>query len=61
MHDMNTAETYMPLANLSPKQAPVNIINSALSEIAVLGFEYGYSLDWPEGLNTMGSTIRRFC
>ena len=31
-------------------QAPVNIINSPLSEAGVLGFDYGYSLDCPNGL-----------
>ncbi|MEZ4631691.1 MAG: 2-oxoglutarate dehydrogenase E1 component [Deinococcales bacterium] len=50
LHDMNRDETYMALGHLDPKQARIEIINSALSEAAVLGFEYGYSLDWPEGL-----------
>ncbi len=49
-HDCNDNATYMPLANLAPDQAPVEIINSPLSEVGVLGFEYGYSLDCPEGL-----------
>jgi 2-oxoglutarate dehydrogenase E1 component len=40
----------MPLAHLSPKQAPVEFFNSPLSELAVLGFEYGYTLDAPAGL-----------
>jgi 2-oxoglutarate dehydrogenase E1 component len=39
----------VPLQNLG-KQAPVDTINSPLSETAVLGFDYGYSLDWPDGL-----------
>jgi 2-oxoglutarate dehydrogenase E1 component len=30
--------------------APIEIFNSPLSETGVLGFEYGYSLDWPDGL-----------
>ena len=50
LHDAKTDKLYIPLTNLSPNQAPVEIINSALSETAVLGFEYGYSLDWPDGL-----------
>jgi 2-oxoglutarate dehydrogenase E1 component len=40
----------MALQHLSPSQAPVEIYNSPLSETSVLGYEYGYSLDWPQGL-----------
>ncbi len=40
----------MPLHNLTSKPEQVQIINSTLSEAGVLGFEYGYSLDCPEGL-----------
>ena len=40
----------MPLAHLADDQARVEVINSPLSEAGVLGFEYGYSLDEPEGL-----------
>jgi hypothetical protein len=36
--------------HLTQDQAPVEIANSPLSEAGVLGFEYGYSLDWPEAL-----------
>jgi 2-oxoglutarate dehydrogenase E1 component len=50
MHDVEDGHTYTPLQNLSPDQAPVEIFNSPLSEQGVLGFEYGYSLDYPEGL-----------
>ncbi len=50
LHDYVTGERYMPLRHLTEEQAPVEIINSPLSETAVLGFEYGYSLDWPDGL-----------
>jgi len=49
-HDSETGATHMPLAHLGPQQGPVEIINSPLSEVGVLGFEYGYSLDCPEGL-----------
>lgn len=49
-HDTVDGSTYMPLANLSENQGPVEIVNSPLSEVGVLGFEYGYSLDCPEGL-----------
>ncbi len=50
LHDMETGDTYMPLAHLAADQGPIEIHNSCLSEAGVLGFEYGYSLDWPEGL-----------
>ncbi len=50
LHDYVSGEKYMPLRHLSEDQAPVEIINSPLSEVGVLGFEYGYSLDWPDGL-----------
>ena len=50
LHDIETGQTYMPLANLSPLQSPIEIYNSCLCETAVLGYEYGYSLDTPDGL-----------
>jgi len=50
LHDPKTDAAWMPLAHLSEGQAPVEIHNSPLSEAGVLGFEYGYSLDMPEGL-----------
>ncbi len=50
LHDYRDGHTYCPLRNLSPDQAPIEIFNSPLCETGVLGFEYGYSLDWPDGL-----------
>jgi len=44
------ARTYTPLNNLAPDQARYEVINSMLSEEAVLGFEYGYSLAAPRAL-----------
>jgi len=49
-HDYKNGAPFMPLAHLEAKQAPVEIYNSPLSEIGVLGFEYGYSLDYPDAL-----------
>ena len=46
---MNEAQ-YMALQHLSPDQARCEIDNSTLSEAAVLGFEYGFSRDFPEAL-----------
>jgi 2-oxoglutarate dehydrogenase E1 component len=43
LHDVATGETYTPLANLPQAKAPFEIYNSALSETAVMGFEYGFS------------------
>jgi len=50
LHDAVDGHTHAPLQHLSPDQAPVQIYNSPLSEVGVLGFEYGYSLDYPEAL-----------
>ncbi len=50
LRDTQSGEAYTPLRNLSPRQAEFEIHNSPLSEAGVLGFEWGYSLDWPDGL-----------
>ena len=50
LYDYNDGTPYTPLRHLDPKQAAVDIINSPLSENGVLGFDYGYSLDCPDGL-----------
>ncbi len=50
LHDSTDGHTFIPLANLSVDQAPFEVYNSPLSEIAVMGFDYGYSLDCPDGL-----------
>ena len=48
--DQTTEEHYTPLANLRPGQAHFEVIDSPLSEEAVLGFEYGFSLADPKTL-----------
>jgi 2-oxoglutarate dehydrogenase E1 component len=50
LHDIKDGHQYLPLEHLAPNQGKVEIINSPLSEMAVLGFEYGYSLDYPDAL-----------
>ena len=49
--DQKTEEVYFPLRNLGPGQAHFEALNSALSEEAVLGFEYGFSLTDPNTLD----------
>ena len=46
----DTAERYWPMRHLNADQGRFEIYNSSLSETGVLGFEYGYSLDSPDGL-----------
>jgi len=48
--DGQTGERYYPWKNLAPDQAEACIYDSLLSEAAVLGFDYGYSLDEPNML-----------
>lgn len=43
-------EKYFPLKNLGEGQAPARVYNSPLNEYGILGFEYGYSLAYPDGL-----------
>jgi 2-oxoglutarate dehydrogenase E1 component len=48
--DIETEEEYVPLEHLAQDPAWCEIYNSPLSEAAVLGFEYGFSRDYPEAL-----------
>jgi 2-oxoglutarate dehydrogenase E1 component len=48
--DTENEDAYVALENISPAQARFEAYNSALSEAGVLGFEYGYSRDFPEAL-----------
>jgi 2-oxoglutarate dehydrogenase E1 component len=48
--DQETEQRYVPINHVSPGQAPFEIIDSPLSEAAVVGFEYGYSLADPSTL-----------
>jgi 2-oxoglutarate dehydrogenase E1 component len=50
LHDVETGERYIPLEHLAKDQAPFTIINTMLSELAVLGFEYGFSSADPHTL-----------
>ena len=50
LYDAETRDRYIPLLNISQDQARFCVYNSLLSEAGVLGFDYGYSLDFPEML-----------
>jgi len=50
LYDASTGKPYVPLMHLAEKQARICIYNSPLSEAAVLGFDYGYSLEYPKML-----------
>lgn len=50
LYDANTRERYAPLDNVREGQGKLCVYNSLLSEAAVLGFDYGYSLDYPDML-----------
>ncbi|HVR05660.1 MAG TPA: multifunctional oxoglutarate decarboxylase/oxoglutarate dehydrogenase thiamine pyrophosphate-binding subunit/dihydrolipoyllysine-residue succinyltransferase subunit, partial [Solirubrobacteraceae bacterium] len=50
LHDAKTGQTVCPIQNLPEALAPFELHNSPLSELACLGFEYGYSQEAPETL-----------
>jgi 2-oxoglutarate dehydrogenase E1 component len=50
LFDAENGKLHVALQDLAQDQAPVDIINSPLTEIGVVGFEYGYSLECPAGL-----------
>jgi len=49
-HDQKSGQSYIPLKNLSPSQPRFTVIDSLLSEEAVVGFEYGFSTTEPNCL-----------
>src|SRR6266446_5030350 len=50
LFDIEDETEYVPLRHIAPGQAACDIYNSTLSEAGVMGFEYGYSRDYPEAL-----------
>jgi 2-oxoglutarate dehydrogenase E1 component len=50
LYDQVTESLHIPLTSLGPNQAPFEVHDSPLSEAAVLGFEYGYTLAEPHAL-----------
>jgi 2-oxoglutarate dehydrogenase E1 component len=50
LYDVETGERYVPLQNIPQANASFAVYNSPLSEIAVMGFEYGYSVNARDAL-----------
>ncbi len=50
LYDVKTREKYLPLMNMENRRALFCVHNSLLSEAAVLGFDFGYSIDYPQML-----------
>jgi multifunctional 2-oxoglutarate metabolism enzyme len=50
LHDPKTGQEYCPMQHLPGARAPMELHNSPLSEMACVGFEYGYSQEAPETL-----------
>src|SRR5256886_9635224 len=50
LHDAKTGQAFCPIQSLPGALAPIELHNSPLSEMACLGFEYGYSQEAPETL-----------
>lgn len=50
LHDVQNGEKYCPLHGIETAKASFSIHNTPLSEVAVLGFEYGYSIEAPKTL-----------
>lgn len=59
--DTETGEIYEIFQHVSDGQAPIEIYNSPLSEAGVLGYEYGYSLAYPDGLTIWEAQFGDFC
>ena len=55
LNDYKTGQKYIPLNHLSEKQAKLDILNTMLSELAVVGFEYGFSSGDPRNPGGVGS------
>ena len=50
LHDVNEDITFTPLTRVAPGERYFQVWDSLLSEFSVLGFDYGYSLEMPQGL-----------
>ncbi len=61
LYDTGNRDRYIPLLHLDEEQAMFCVHNSLLSEAAVLGFDYGYSLDYPNMLCMWEAQFGDFC
>ena len=59
--DQKTASKYFPLSQLKPDQGRFDVFNSLLSEFAVLGFEFGYSMAYKNALVIWEAQFGDFC
>ncbi|HEV8044581.1 MAG TPA: 2-oxoglutarate dehydrogenase E1 component, partial [Rubrobacter sp.] len=50
VHDVETGDAYVPLQNIPQAKASFDVHNSPLSEVAVMGFEYGYTMNAQDAL-----------
>ncbi len=50
LHDVKNGKTFAPVQAIKDAQAPMEVFNSPLSELATVGFEYGYATAAPEVL-----------
>ena len=60
MYDQTDGHVYQPLQNIAPDQAPFEVHDSPLSEFAVLGYEYGFSLAEPKWLTLWEAQVGDF-
>jgi 2-oxoglutarate dehydrogenase E1 component len=61
LHDQATGRSYVPLQHLATNQPRVTVIDSVLSEEAVMGFEYGFSTTEPHCLTIWEGQFGDFC
>jgi len=61
LHDQKTGRTYIPLQHVASNQPTFTVIDSILSEEAVMGFEYGFSTTEPDCLTIWEAQFGDFC
>ena len=60
-YDFATGSRHVPLQHMDPGQARFEVLDSSLSEYAVMGFEYGYSVAHPHSLTMWEGQFGDFC